>query len=78
MKKAAKSVESMCCEHQSPTHKASSDSSESLYPDYDAEAEEVRRLKEECDQMIHDMLDQIDVLLAKIDSILEREVTDEV
>lgn len=73
MKKAAKSVESTYCEHQSPAHKASPDSSEWLYPDYDAEAEEVRRMKEECDRMAHDMLEQIDTLLTKIDGILSRD-----
>lgn len=73
MKKAAKSVESMCCENQSPAHKASPDSSEWLYPDYDAEAEEIRQMKEEFDRMAHDMLEQIDTLLTKIDGILSRD-----
>lgn len=44
-----------------------------FYPDYDAEAEEVRRMKEECDRMAHDMLEQIDTLLMKIESILSRD-----
>lgn len=44
-----------------------------FYPDYDAEAEEVRRMKEECDRMAHDMLEQIDTLLTKIDGILSRD-----
>lgn len=77
MKENAKSVESTCCEQQSPSHKENPDGSEELYPDYDAEAAEIHRMKEECDQMIHEMLDQIDMLLAKIDSILGREITDE-
>lgn len=73
MKKAVKSVESMYCEHQSPTHKASPAGSECLYLNYDAEAEEVRRMKEECDRMAYDMLEQIDALLTKIDGILSRD-----
>lgn len=73
MKKVVKSAESMCCEHQSPTHKTHSDCSEWLYPDYDAEAEEVRRMKEECDRMAHDMFAQIDTLLMKIEGILRRD-----
>ncbi len=44
-----------------------------FHPDYDAEAEEVRRMKEECDRMAHDMLEQIDTLLTKIDGILSRD-----
>lgn len=41
------------------------------------EAAEVRCMKEECDSMAREMLLEIDLLLRKIDSILEREVTDE-
>lgn len=44
-----------------------------FYPDYDAEAEEVRQMKEECDRMAHDMLEQIDTLLMKIEGILRRD-----
>ena len=77
MKENAKSVESTCCEQQSPSHKENLDGSEGLHPDYDAETAEIYRMKEECDHMIREMFDQIDVLLAKIDSILGREITDE-
>lgn len=44
-----------------------------FYPDYDAEAEEVRRMKEEFDRMAHDMLEQIDTLLLRIEGILRRD-----
>lgn len=49
------------------------DSPKDYYPDFDAEAAEVRRMKEECDRMAHDMLEQIDMLLIKIDGILARD-----
>lgn len=77
MKENTKSVESTGCGQQSPSHKENPDDSEELYPDYDAETAEIHRMKEACDHMIRKMLDQIDVLLAKIDSILGREITDE-
>ena len=40
---------------------------------YDEEAAEVRRMKEECDRMAHEMLEQIDALLVRIDGILNRD-----
>lgn len=40
---------------------------------YDEEAAEVRRMKEECDRMAHEMLEQIDALLVRIDGILSRD-----
>ena len=40
---------------------------------YDEEAAEILRLKEECDQIIHDAFTQIDALLLKIDNVLSRE-----
>ncbi len=40
---------------------------------YDEEAAEVLRLKAECDRMAHEMLEQIDVLLMKVDNILSRD-----
>lgn len=49
------------------------DGTKDFYPDYNAEAEEVRRMKEECDRMAHDILEQIDTLLIKIDGILSRD-----
>ena len=44
-----------------------------VYPDYDAEAEEVCRMKEECDRMAKEIIGQIDALLVKIDGILSRD-----
>ena len=49
------------------------DGTKDSYPDYDAEAEEVRQMKEECDRMAHDLLEQIDALLMKIEGILSRD-----
>ena len=43
------------------------------YPDYDKEAAEVLRMKNECDRMAHELIEQIDVLLARIDDILSRD-----
>lgn len=43
------------------------------YPDYDEEAAEVLRMKNECDRMAHELIEQIDVLLARIDYILSRD-----
>ena len=40
---------------------------------YDEEAEEIRRMKEECDRMAHEMLEQIDALLVRIDGILSKD-----
>ena len=40
---------------------------------YDEEAAEIRRMKEECDRMAHEMLEQIDALLVRIDGILSRD-----
>lgn len=40
---------------------------------YDEEAAEIRRMKEECDRMAHEMLEQIDALLVRIDGILNRD-----
>lgn len=48
-----------------------------FYIDYDAEAAEVRRMKEECDSMSKEMLEKIDVLLTKIDSILKTDTIGE-
>ena len=42
-------------------------------PDYDEEAAEVLRMKNECDRMAHELIEQIDVLLARIDYILSRD-----
>lgn len=43
------------------------------YPDYDEEAAEVLRMKNECNRMAHELIEQIDVLLAKINYILSRD-----
>ena len=43
------------------------------HPDYDEEAAEVLRMKNECDRMAHELIEQIDVLLARIDYILSRD-----
>lgn len=43
------------------------------YPDYDEEAAEVLRMKNEYDRMAHELIEQIDVLLARIDYILIRD-----
>lgn len=43
------------------------------YPDYDEESAEVLRMKNECDRMAHELIEQIDVLLARIDYILSRD-----
>lgn len=67
MKEDIKSKESIASGKERP------DRLEALYPDCDAEAAEVRRMKEECDRMAHDMLEQIDALLMRIDSILSRD-----
>lgn len=40
---------------------------------YDEEAAEIRRIKEECDRMAHETLEQIDALLVRIDGILSRD-----
>lgn len=42
-------------------------------PDYDEEAAEVLRMKNECNRMAHELIEQIDVLLARIDYILSRD-----
>lgn len=43
------------------------------HPDYDEEVAEVLRMKNECDRMAHELIEQIDVLLARIDYILSRD-----
>lgn len=40
---------------------------------YDEESAEVLRMKNECDRMAHELIEQIDVLLARIDYILSRD-----
>lgn len=42
-------------------------------PDYDEEAAEVLRMKNECNRIAHELIEQIDVLLARIDYILSRD-----
>ena len=42
-------------------------------PDYDTEAAEVLLMKNKCDRMAHELIEQIDVLLARIDYILSRD-----
>ena len=39
----------------------------------DEENKEILQMKEECDRMAHEILEQIDALLMKIDYILSRE-----
>lgn len=71
MKEDGKSKEKIVSRKESP------DGSEGLYPDFDAEAAEARRMKEECDSMSKEMLEKIDVLLTKIDSILKADTMGE-
>lgn len=40
---------------------------------YDEETAEIRRLKAECDRMAHELIEQIDALLVRIDAILNRD-----
>lgn len=54
------------------------DGTNDFYPDYDAEVAEVRRMKDECDHMSKEMLEKIDVLLARINSAMKIDNTDEV
>ena len=42
-------------------------------PNYDVESAEVLRMKDECNRMAHELIEQIDVLLARIDYILSRD-----
>lgn len=71
--KEGKTEERMCCEQQSVSRKEGPSGPVALYPEYDAEVAEVRRMKEECDRLAHEMLGQIDALLMKIDGILSRD-----
>lgn len=45
----------------------------SPHPDYDEEVAEVLRMKNECDRMAHELIEQIDALLVRIDGILSRD-----